>query len=203
MGIMGMLREAFYKAIHTDTPEDLRIAPLVMALKREIPVRIHAHRADDIITALRLAEEFNLDLRIEHCTEGHLIASELSGINLKVSVGPTLTRRSKIELKNKTWKTYQELTNNGVEVSITTDHPYTPIQYLNICAGIAVREGLSEQKALEGITILPARNLRLDHQLGSIEAGKDADLVLWSHHPFHYLAKPKWTMIGGEIVFSE
>jgi imidazolonepropionase-like amidohydrolase len=203
MGIMGMLREAFYKAIHTDTPEDLRVAPLIMALKREIPVRIHAHRADDIITALRLAEEFNLDLRIEHCTEGHLIASELSGINLKVSVGPTLTRRSKIELKNKTWKTYQELTNNGVEVSITTDHPYTPIQYLNICAGIAVREGLSEQKALEGITILPARNLKLEHKLGSIEEGKDADLVLWSHHPFHYLAKPKWTMISGEIVFSE
>lgn len=203
MGIMGMLREAFYKAIHTDTPDDLRVAPLVMALKREIPVRIHAHRADDIITALRLAEEFNLDLRIEHCTEGHLIASELSGINLKVSVGPTLTRRSKIELKNKTWKTYQELTNNGVEVSITTDHPYTPIQYLNLCAGIAVREGLSEQKALEGITILPARNLRLDTHLGSIDVGKEADLVLWSHHPFHYLAKPKWTMIGGEIVFSE
>ncbi len=203
MGIMGMLREAFYKAIHTDNPDDLRVAPLVMALKREIPVRIHAHRADDIITALRLAEEFNLDLRIEHCTEGHLIASELSGMNLKVSVGPTLTRRSKIELKNKTWKTYQELTNNGVEVSITTDHPYTPIQYLNICAGIAMREGLSEQKALEGITILPARNLKLDHQLGSIEEGKDADLVLWSHHPFHYLAKPKWTMISSEIVFSE
>jgi imidazolonepropionase-like amidohydrolase len=203
MGIMGMLREAFYKAIHTDNPDNLRVAPLVMALKREIPVRIHAHRADDIITALRLAEEFNLDLRIEHCTEGHLIASEFSGMNLKVSVGPTLTRRSKIELKNKTWKTYQELTNNGVEVSITTDHPYTPIQYLNICAGIAVREGLSEQKALEGITILPARNLKLDHQLGSLEEGKDADLVLWSHHPFHYLAKPKWTMISGEIVFSE
>ncbi len=203
MGIMGMLREAFYKAINTDNPDDLRLAPLVMALKREIPVRIHAHRADDIITALRLAEEFNLDLRIEHCTEGHLIASELSGMNLKVSVGPTLTRRSKIELKNKTWKTYQELTNKGVEVSITTDHPYTPIQYLNICAGIAVREGLSEQKALEGITILPARNLKLDHQIGSIESGKEADLVLWSHHPFHYLAKPKWTMIGGEIVFSE
>jgi imidazolonepropionase-like amidohydrolase len=203
MGIMGMLREAFYKAIHTDTPEDLRVAPLVMALKRDIPVRIHAHRADDIITALRLAEEFNLDLRIEHCTEGHLIASELAGMNLKVSVGPTLTRRSKIELKNKTWKTYQELTNNGVEVSITTDHPYTPIQYLNICAGIAVREGLSEEKALEGITILPARNLKLDSHLGSIDEGKEADLVLWTHHPFHYLAKPKWTMIGGEIVFSE
>jgi imidazolonepropionase-like amidohydrolase len=203
MGIMGMLREAFYQAIHADNPEDFRVAPIVMALKREIPVRIHAHRADDIITAIRFAEEFNLDLRIEHCTEGHLIASELSGMNLKVSVGPTFTRRSKVELKNKTWKTYHDLSSNGVEVSITTDHPYTPIQYLNICAAIAVREGLPEQKALEGITILPARNLRLDHRLGSIEEGKEADLVLWSHHPFHYLAKPKWTMIGGEIVYSE
>jgi imidazolonepropionase-like amidohydrolase len=201
MGIMGMLRETFYKAIHTDNPEDLRMVPLVKALKREIPVRIHAHRADDIITALRFAEEFNLDLRIEHCTEGHLIAEELSGRNLKVSVGPTLTRRSKIELKNKTWNTYKELSSHGVEVSITTDHPYTPIQYLNICAGIAVREGLSEQKALEGITILPAKNLKLDDRLGSIEEGKEADLVLWSHHPFHYLAKPRWTLIGGEMVY--
>ncbi|MEY2194933.1 amidohydrolase [Neobacillus sp. BF23-41] len=203
MGIMGMLREAFYKAIHADNPEEPRITPIVKALKREIPVRIHAHRADDIISALRFAEEFNLDLRIEHCTEGHLIASELSGMGLKVSVGPTLTRRSKVELKNKTWKTYQELTNHGVEVSIITDHPYTPIQYLNICASLAVREGLSEQKALEGITILPAKNLKIDNTVGSIEEGKDADLVLWSHHPFHYLAKPKWTMIGGEMIYQE
>ncbi|SFA91845.1 MULTISPECIES: amidohydrolase [unclassified Bacillus (in: firmicutes)] len=203
MGIMGMLREAFYNALHANNPDFLRNAPLVMALKKEIPVRVHAHRADDIITAIRLAEEFNLDLRIEHCTEGHLIAEELAGLDLKVSVGPTLTRRSKIELKNKTWKTYNELTRVGVEVSITTDHPYTPIQYLNLCAALAVREGLSEQKALEGITILPARNLRVDNQLGSIEEGKDADLVLWSHHPFHFLSKPKWTMIAGEFVYQE
>jgi imidazolonepropionase-like amidohydrolase len=203
MGIMGMLREAFYQAIHTDNPDDLRVAPLVMALKREIPVRIHAHRADDIITAVRFAEEFNLDLRIEHCTEGHLVANELADLGLKVAVGPTLTRKSKVELKNKTWKTYQELSRHGVEVSIVTDHPYTPIQFLNICAGIAVREGLPEQKALEGITILPAKNLKIDQNLGSIEEGKEADLVLWSHHPFHYLAKPKWTMVGGEIVYTE
>ena len=152
---------------------------------------------------LRFATEFNLDLRIEHCTEGHFIAEELSKHDLKVSVGPTLTRRSKIELKNKTWDTYHELSKNGVEVSITTDHPYTPIQYLNICAAIAVREGLDEQKALEGITIFPARNLRLEHRIGSIEIGKDADLVLWTHHPFHYLAKPKWTMIDGKIIYKK
>lgn len=119
------------------------------------------------------------------------------------SSGCTLTRRSKIELKNKSWETYQALWNQGVEVSITTDHPYTPIQYLNICASIAVREGLDEQKALEGITIAAARNLRVDHRVGSIERNKDADLVLWNYHPFHYLAKPLVTMINGKILFKK
>ncbi|WP_078408427.1 amidohydrolase [Priestia abyssalis] len=203
MGIMGMLREAFYGAKYCDNVDDLRVKPIIRALKREIPVRIHAHRADDIISALRFAEEFDLDVRIEHCTEGHLIAEELTGKNLKVCVGPTLTRRSKIELKNKNWKTYQALCDHGVEVSITTDHPYTPIQYLNICASLAVREGLDEQKALEGITINPAKNLRVDNRVGSLETGKDADIVIWNHHPFHYLAKPILTMINGEILFKK
>lgn len=203
MGIMGMLREAFYGAKYCDNVDELRVKPIIRALKREIPVRIHAHRADDIISALRFAEEFDLDVRIEHCTEGHLIAEELTGRNLKVCVGPTLTRRSKIELKNKSWKTYQALCDHGVEVSITTDHPYTPIQYLNICASLAVREGLDEQKALEGITINPAKNLRVDDRVGSLETGKDADIVLWNHHPFHYLAKPILTMINGNILFKK
>jgi imidazolonepropionase-like amidohydrolase len=202
MGIMGMLRETFYQAKYTDQPDSLRLTPIIKALKREIPVRMHAHRADDIISALRFAEEFDLDLRIEHCTEGHLIADELAGLGLKVSVGPTLTRRSKVELKNKSWQTYQELVKRDIEVSITTDHPYIPIQYLNVCAAIAVREGLSEQHALEGITILPARNLRIEDRVGSIEKGKDADLVLWTNHPFHFISKPKWTMINGEIVYK-
>lgn len=202
MGIMGMLREAFFSAKYCDQPEELRVAPLVSALKREIPVRIHAHRADDILSAVRFAEEFNLDLRIEHCTEGHLISEELQGKNLKVSVGPTFTRRSKVELKNKSWITYQKLTEAGVEVSITTDHPYTPIQYLNMCAAIAVREGLDEHKALEGITILPARNLGVSDRIGSIEVNKDADLVLWSQHPFHFMAKPIVTFVDGEIAYQ-
>ncbi|MBE4910505.1 amidohydrolase [Bacillus luteolus] len=203
MGIMGMLRETFYKALYgTHAENDIRVIPIIKALKREIPVRIHAHRADDIMSAVRFADEFNLDFRIEHCTEGHLIVDELADRNLKVSVGPTLTRRSKVELKNKTWKTYQVLTDNGIEVSITTDHPYTPIQYLNVCAAIAVREGMDEHKALEGITITAARNLRIEDQVGSLEVGKDADIVLWNHHPFHFLAKPELTMIGGDIVYQ-
>jgi len=201
MGIMGMLREIFYEAQYCDYPDMLRFSPILKAIKKEIPVRIHAHRADDILSAIRFADEFDLDLRIEHCTEGHLIVKELTGLNLKVSVGPTLTRKSKVELANKTWETYPILMQKDIEVSLTTDHPYIPIHYLNICAAIAVREGLSEQQALEAITILPARNLRLDHKIGSIEAGKDADLVLWSHPPFHFMAKPKWTMIDGEFAF--
>ncbi|GMR64005.1 TPA: amidohydrolase [Bacillus anthracis] len=203
MGIMGLLRESFYEAQHYGHEADFRMLSILKALRREIPVRIHAHRADDISSALRFAKEFNLDLRLEHCTEGHFIVEELSKHNLKVSVGPTLTRRSKIELKNKTWDTYHILSKNGVEVSITTDHPYTPIQYLNVCAAVAVREGLDEKTALEGITIFPARNLRLEDRIGSIEVGKDADLVLWTHHPFHYLAKPVLTMIDGKIIYKK
>lgn len=203
MGIMGMLREAFYEAKHHPNPEDLRIAPILLALKREIPVRIHAHRADDIITAIRFAKEFQLDLRIEHCTEGHLIAEELTQYPLQVSIGPTLTRRSKIELKNKTWDTYRILTQYGIPISITTDHPYTPIQYLNICAAIAVREGLKEDDALRGITINPAKNLGVDDRVGSIEVGKDGDVVLWSHHPLSYMAIPEVTIINGEIVYEK
>ncbi|KEZ48017.1 amidohydrolase [Metabacillus indicus] len=204
MGIMGMLREAFYKAkCSMNDCDDFRSIPIKKVLNREIPVRIHAHRADDILSAIRFAEEFDLDLRIEHCTEGHLIADEFIGKNIKVSVGPTLTRKSKIELKNKSWETYQALADRGVEVSITTDHPYTPIQYLNVVASIAVREGFDEKLALESITITAAKNLMIDHLVGSLEPGKDADIVLWNHHPFHYLAKPGLTMINGKIVYQK
>ncbi|WNB91614.1 amidohydrolase [Bacillus sp. NEB1478] len=203
MGIMGMLREAFYAAKDSAYQDNLRVAPIAAALNREIPVRIHAHRADDILSAIRFAEEFNLDYRIEHCTEGHLVVDSLKDLNLQVSVGPTLTRKSKIELKNKTWETYRILSENNVEVSITTDHPYIPIQYLNVCAALAVREGLSEKKALEGITIAPAKNLGIANRVGSIEPGKDADLCLWTEHPFHYSASPIMTIIDGEIIYNK
>ncbi|WP_439108904.1 amidohydrolase [Halobacillus litoralis] len=202
LGIMGTLRETFYAAMK-DAEPGLRVKPILQALNKEIPVRIHAHRADDIITALRLADEFDLDLRIEHCTEGHLIADQLAGRELQVSVGPTFTRASKIELRNKTWQTYKILHDHGIRVSITTDHPYTPIQYLNICAALAAREGLEIEDALRGITITPAKNLGVDDRVGSIEKGKDADLVLWSGHPFEYLSKPIWTMIDGKMVYFQ
>ncbi|OZM57060.1 amidohydrolase [Lottiidibacillus patelloidae] len=202
MGIMGMLREAFYEA-KDESAKHPRYSAIKKALNKEIPVRVHAHRADDILTAVRFADEFDLDLRIEHCTEGHLIADELSGRNLQVTVGPTLTRKSKIELKNKTWETYKELTDHGIAVSITTDHPYVPVQYLNVCAALAVRSGMPEQKALEGITINAAKSLKIDDRVGSIEVGKDADLVLWNKHPFDYLASPFMTIIDGKIIYKK
>lgn len=201
MGIMGMLREAFYSA-RENAGCDFRQLPILQALEQKIPVRIHAHRADDIMSAIRFSEEFNLDYRIEHCTEGHLIAAVLADKKAKVSIGPTLTRRSKVELRNKSWSTYRILAKEGIDISITTDHPYTPIQYLNLAASIAVREGMDEQSALEGITINPARNLGIDDRLGSLEPGKDADLSVWNGHLFHYLAKPFLTLINGNIVFQ-
>jgi len=204
MGIMGMLRETFLTVKYDLTPNERKLPrykPIIKALNREIPVRIHAHRADDIMSALRFANEFNLDVRIEHCTEGHLIAEELPK-ELKVSVGPTMTRRSKIELRNKSWSVYPTLVEHGIEVSITTDHPYIPIQYLNVAASLAVREGMKEEDAIRAITINPARNLGVDKRVGSIEVGKDADLVLWNQHPFHYMSKPIFTMIDGKIIYE-
>ena len=139
-------------------------------------------------------------------TTAHIMpgrSNVIGGTTSVIKTSGTLPRRSKIELKNKSWSTYQALSENGIEVSITTDHPYTPIQYLNVCAAIAVREGMDEQKALEGITLTAARNLGISDKVGSLETGKDADIVLWNHHPFHFLAKPEMTMIDGQIVYTK
>ena len=202
MGIMGLLRESFYEAQHYGHEADFRMLPILKALRREIPVRIHAHRADDISSALRFATEFNLDLRIEHCTEGHFIVEELSKHNLKVSVGPTLTRRSKIELKNKTWDTYHILSKMEWKFPSQQITLYTHSIFKCLCC-CRSKGRIRRKTALEGITIFPARNLRLEDRIGSIEAGKDADLVLWTHHPFHYLAKPVLTMIDGKIIYKK
>ena len=203
MGIMGMLREAFLEVRTQPVSETFAHQMIKRVLDHKMPLRVHAHRADDILSAIRFAEEFDLDLRIEHCTEGHLVAKEMEQLPIeKVTVGPTFTRKSKIELKNKTWETYRVLHEHGLEISITTDHPYTPVQYLNLCAGLAAREGLPVDVALRAITIHPARSLGVDDRIGSIEIGKDADLVLWSHFPLDYLAKPLMTMIDGKIIFE-
>ena len=162
---------------------DMKLEALIPVLKREIPLKAHAHRSDDIMTALRIAREFNLRITLEHCTEGHLIVNELKAANVPVAVGPTLTNASKLELLNKSWITPGVLAAAGIQVSIITDAPVIPQQYLPLCAGLAVKAGMDPFQALQAITINPARHIGVESRVGSLEVGKDADIVLTDGDP--------------------
>lgn len=180
---------------------DMKMEDLSKVIKREIPLKVHAHRADDILTALRIAKEFQVDLTLDHCTEGHLITKYLKeGYQKGIIVGPSLSNRSKVELRNLTFKTPGILYNEGINVAIMTDHPVIPLQYLPICAAIAAREGLDENEALRAITINPAKILGIDNKVGSLEKGKDADIVVFTGHPFDLRNKIAMVMINGKVV---
>lgn len=162
---------------------DMKMEALIPVLKREIPLKAHAHRSDDIMTAIRIAKEFDLKITIEHCTEGHLIVNELKKAGVPVAVGPTLTNASKLELLNKSWTTPGILAAAGIPVSIITDAPVIPQQYLPLCAGLAVKAGMDPFLALQAITINPARHIGVEDRVGSLETGKDADIVLTDGDP--------------------
>lgn len=179
---------------------DIELLGMVKVLKKEMPLRIHAHRADDILTALRIAEEFDIDLTIEHCTEGHKVSEELKQSGFPCIVGPTLVVPSKIELKDKTWETPKILSQAGVKFAIMTDHPVIPIEALPICAALAIKAGLPMLEALKAITINAAEILGVDKRVGSLEIGKDADLVVWNTNPFDIQAQPSYVFINGEEV---
>ncbi|MDD5952931.1 MAG: amidohydrolase [Oscillospiraceae bacterium] len=186
-----------------DKPEfDLKCESLLPALRREIQVHFHAHRADDIFTAIRLGEEFHLDYVIVHGTEGHLIAQELVEAGAKVLSGPFLSDRSKPELRNLTAQSPGLLSKAGLHPAIVTDHPVIPVQYLRLCAGLAVAEGMDREEALRAITIYPARLCRIDHRVGSIEPGKDADLTLFTEDPLALGVKPKLVLVNGAVVHT-
>lgn len=186
---------------NNDKPEfDMRMEAIVPALKRELIVKIHAHRADDILTAIRIAKEFNLKITIDHCTEGYMITDILKENDIKAILGPMLTDRSKIELRNQTLAAPGILANAGIPVAIMTDHPCVPIQHLLLCAAIAVREGMKEKDALEAITINAAIASGIEDRVGSLEIGKDADIVIFSGHPFDYKTKVDYTIIDGKVV---
>ncbi len=157
---------------------DMKYEAMISVLRGEIPLKAHAHRADDICTAIRIAKEFGVKLTIEHCTEGHLIVDQLVRAGYPVTVGPSLTGASKVELVNKTFTTPGILAKAGVAVSIVTDSPVIPQEYLPICAGLAVRAGMDPFEALKAITINPARHIGIADRVGSLEVGKDADIVL-------------------------
>ena len=217
MAIAALLRENLKKAEEYleeielymehedhDKPEyDIRMESLIPVLKGEIPFKVHAHRADDMFTAIRIAKEFDLKLTLDHCTEGHLIVEELVEEGYPVIVGPSLSERSKVELRNLTFDTAGILSNAGLEVSLTTDHSVIPIQYLPICAGIAVKHGMKNDKALEAITINPARTLGIEDRVGSIEIGKDADIVIWDGNPLEIQSNVLFTIIDGKIVYKK
>ncbi|HHT89498.1 MAG TPA: amidohydrolase [Firmicutes bacterium] len=181
---------------------DLKMEVLVRVLKRELSVRAHAHRADDIMTALRIAKEFNLDMSIEHCTEGHKITRELKEAGVWALVGPSLTNRSKVELKELSFSTLRVLWEAGIPVTITMDHPVIPVGYLPTAAGYAVKAGLPREEALKAITINPARVLGIDDRYGSLDVGKMADMVLWSGDPLEIQSEVEKVFIHGQVVYD-
>ncbi|MCX5779235.1 MAG: amidohydrolase [Firmicutes bacterium] len=205
MAIASLLREAFKAArsmidqVDLKTRELYRNYPLLQVLKKEMPLFLHVHRADDILTALRIKDEFDIDMLLQHGTEAHLVADELVKREVPVCLGPLLVNRAKVEMKEVAFKNAALLAERGVKFSFITDHPVIPIEYLRVCAALAVREGLDPDLALQALTIVPAQMLKTEHELGSITAGKLADLVIWDGHPFDFLSKVEKVLVDGQI----
>ncbi|MEF9952119.1 MAG: amidohydrolase [Clostridium sp.] len=213
MAIASMLREIlteaklyYEKKLATrhsyDASFDMKLESLIPLIKGEIPLKIHVHRADDIFTAIRIVREFNLKATIDHCTDGHLISEDLREEGFDVIVGPALTDRSKDEVKNLTFATAKALNDVGLTVGVITDHPEVPINRLNVCAALCVKEGVSNEDALKMITINPAKILGIDKRVGSIEIGKDADIVIFDGDPLDSRTNVKYTIIDGNIVYN-
>lgn len=215
MTTAAKLREMLYKAkeynakikeagedISKKPAFDYKLEALLPVVNKEIPLKAHAHRADDIFTAIRIAKDLDVNLTLEHCTEGHLIVDELVKDNYPVAVGPSFGQATKVELKNKTFKTPGVLSKAGLNVSIITDCPVIPLQYLPLCAGLAVESGMDPFDALKAITINPARHLGIEDKVGSISVGKDADFVITDGVPFNIETKVRYTIIGSEIVYK-
>mgnify|MGYP005849909823 CR=1 FL=1 len=182
---------------------DLGMENVSLVLRKKMPLRAHAHRADDIMTAIRIAEEFGVEIVIEHGTEAHKIAEEIVKRRIPVVVGPSFANRAKVELAEITWQTAAVLHKAGGLVAITTDHSVTPIQYLPLCAALAVKYGMPEEEALKAITINPAKILKLDERIGSLEIGKDADLVVMSGDPLDWRTRVEAVFINGKNVYSD
>ena len=210
MGTAALLRKTLLEAVQyknkKDTgkleQEDFELEPWIPVLNREIPLKAHAHRADDILTAIRISKEFDVDMTIDHGTESHLIVDEIKKSGFPVIVGPGLSSRSKLEIQNMNFKTNKILNEAEVLFALTTDHPVSMIQHLSLCAGLAVKHGLSMEEGLKAITINPARICRVDDRVGSLKAGKDADIAIFSGNPMDIFTKTLYTIINGKIVYE-
>ena len=216
MAIASELRNALFKAKEynkkkeaavddpSKAPEfNMQMEALIPVIKKEIHLKAHAHRADDILTAIRIAKEFDVRMTIEHCTEGHLIADILKEENFSAIIGPSFSTRTKFELKNLTFETPGILEKAGVKIAIMTDHPVIPLQYLPTCAALSVKSGMSRIGAYKAITINAAEILEIEENVGSIKVGKDADIVIWDREPFDLEANVLMTIIDGKIVYEK
>jgi len=213
MGTAAILRETFIKAneyLHKkeNNPEDkqpdfnMKYEALIPVLKKEIPIHIHAHQANDIHTAIRLQKEFGILMVIIHCTDAHLVIDDLARAGLPTIIGPTLCAKSKPEVRHKTFATASALVEAGILTCITTDHPVIPLQHLNICAALCVQAGMDKEEAMKAITIYAAKVMRLDHKVGSLAVGKDGDIVIWDGCPLDTTSHALYTIIEGKIVYK-
>ena len=217
MGTMALLREEFMKAReymesldkYTDDPEDndkpefdMKHEAMIPVLRREIPLKVHAHRADDICSAIRIAKEFDIDVTIEHCTDGEAVADILEREKMPVMLGPTLTDRSKPELRSMSFSAYKTLSDRGISVAIITDHPEVLIENLTLSAALAVRDGMDRYKALAGITSAAASNCRIHDRVGTLAKGMDADIAVFDAHPLDFSARTLYTFIDGKCVYK-
>lgn len=212
MAIAAMLREELFKAsAYMEKKEkgmefweqDFKYESYLPVLSGKIPLKAHVHRADDILTAIRIAKEFHLSMTLDHCSEGHLIAQEVKESGFPAIVGPDLASRNKIEVQNMAFKTVGILNKAGVKTAITTDHPVSLIQALPICAGLAVKSGMEEKEAMKSITLYPAQICGVDERMGSLKKGKDADVVIFNGNPLEIATKVMCTLINGEIVYAD
>lgn len=215
MGTAAKLRETLAKAVEYRNKKvaagddasklpayDMKLEAMLPVVNKEIPLKAHAHRADDIFTSIRIAKEFDVKLTLEHCTEGHLIAEHLAKEGYPAIIGPSFGNKSKFELNQKTFDTPGVMHKAGVKIAIMTDSPVIPLEYLPMAAALAHKAGLDEMEALKCITINPAEILGVSDRIGSIEAGKDADIVIWDGHPFDLQAKVDYALIDGKVAYK-
>ena len=212
MGVAALLRELLFKtrrymedkAAGKNPGFDMKLEAMIPVLEGKLPLKAHAHRADDILTSIRIAKEFGVKLTLDHCTDGAVIADELAKEGYPAFVGPSLGSKTKVELTNKSFATANALHSAGVHVSIITDAPVIPLQYLPMCAGLAADAGLDKEEAWRAITINPAIALGIADRVGSLETGKDADIVIWSADPITTLgAAACVTIIDGKVVYQK
>lgn len=216
MGTAGLLRETLFKAKEylrkielagddeSKKPNfDMKLEAFIPVLKKEIPLKAHAHKANDIFTAIRIAKEFDVRMTLDHSTDARVIVDELAEEKFDMIVGPSLGHRTKVELFNKSFKTAGVLNKAGIRIAITTDSPVIPLQHLPLCAGLAVKDGLDKWEAFKAISIYPAEILGLEDRIGSIDVGKDADIVIWSKSPLELDANVEYTIIDGKIAYRK